>query len=119
MTLLLGDKGRFAAEVSERYGGQLRRVDLWATGQWVTCDDNMAYIPQLRLSVQADRRRLGSLGGSLPPFPGLHPAAVHQQLLTDDDGLRGQWWFLRWGPTTDNVLTHLFRDGDHPGVLAG
>jgi hypothetical protein len=110
--VLLGSKERFALEVGERRGG-LRRVDVWAGGQWLTCDDNMAYVPQLRWSVQHDRARLDSIKSSPSPFPGLPPAAVHRQLLADDEGLREQWWFLQWGPTTDNVLAHLFRDGDH------
>jgi hypothetical protein len=112
VTLLLGTKERFALEVGEWCGG-LRRVDVWAAGQWLTCDDNMAYAPQLRVSVQHDRARLDSIKNSPSPFPGLPPAAVHRQLLADSDGLREQWWFLQWGPTTDDVLAHLFRDGDH------
>ena len=93
-----------------RVDGGLRRVDIWVAGQWLTCDDNMAYVPQFRLSVQRDLARLDSVAPA--PFPGLPPAAIHQQLLTDDDGLGEQWWFLHWGPTTDNVLAYLFRDGD-------
>jgi hypothetical protein len=34
-------------------------------------------------------------------------------LLADDHGLRERWWFLQWGPTTDNVLVHLFPEGNH------
>lgn len=116
MAHLLGDKSRFAVEVGEWRGGLLRRVDLWAAGQWLTCDDNTAYVTQLRLSMQADCGRLGSIGGSPPPFAGLSPAAVHRQLLTNDDGLQEQWWFLHWGPTTDNVLAYLFPDGDHLAI---
>ena len=109
VTLLMGRKERFALEAGEWDGG-LRRVDIWVAGQWLTCDDNMAYVPQFRLSVQRDLARLDSVAPA--PFPGLPPAAIHQQLLTDDDGLGEQWWFLHWGPTTDNVLAYLFRDGD-------
>ncbi|MFI6082566.1 hypothetical protein ACIBBB_16580 [Streptomyces sp. NPDC051217] len=50
MTVLLGDKDRFAAEVGE-WDHALRRVDLWAAGQWLTCDDNMAFVKQFRLAV--------------------------------------------------------------------
>lgn len=112
VTLLLGSKERFALELGEWRGG-LRRVDAWAAGQWVTCDDNMAYVPQLRWSVQHDRARLDSITDSPRPFPGMSPAAVHRQLLANDNGLRDQWSFLEWGPTTDNVLAHLFCDGNH------
>jgi hypothetical protein len=114
VAILLGDKNRFAVEVGEWRGRLLRRVDLWAAGQWLTCDDNTAYVPQLRLGMQADCARLRSIADSPAPFAGLPPAAVHRQLLTDEDGgLREQCWFLHWGPTTDNVLAHLIRDENH------
>ena len=29
-----------------------------------------------------------------------------------DDGAREQFWLLHWGPTTDNLLSHVFRVGD-------
>jgi hypothetical protein len=112
VTLLLGSKGRFALELGEQREG-LHRVDAWAAGQWLTCDDNMAYVPQLRVSVQHDLARLDSIKDSPSPFPGLPPAAVHRQLYAVNDGSRERWWFLQWGPTTDNVLAFLFRDGDH------
>jgi hypothetical protein len=112
VTVPLGDKSRFAVEIGNWHGG-LRRVDLWAAGQWLTCDDNWAYVKQLRHSVQADCAWLTSGGGSPTPFPRLSSAATHRRLLADDEGLREQWWFLHWGPTTDNVSAHLFRDGDH------
>jgi hypothetical protein len=118
VALLLGSKERFAVEVGEWRGGNLRRVDAWAAGQWLTCDDNTAFVRQLRLSVQQDLARLDSIKEAPSPFPGLPPAAVHQQLLSNDDGRRERWGFLRWGPTTDNLLTHVFRDGDHL-VLTG
>jgi len=98
-------------EIGERYGG-LRRVDLWAADQWLTCDDDWVYAKQFRHSVQTDCARLDSGGGLPRPFPGLSPAAAHQRLLADDEGLGEQWGFLRWGPTTDNVSAYLFREGD-------
>lgn len=85
----------------------------WADIRRVVVDGGLAYGPQLRWSVQCDRAWLDSIKDSPPPFPGLPPAVVHRQLLADDDGSRERWWFLQWGPTTDNVLTHLFHDGDH------
>lgn len=108
----LGDKSRFAVEIGDWHGG-LCRVDLWAAGQWLTCDDNWAYVSQFRHTVQSDCAWLVAGGGSPTPFPGLSLAATHRRLLADSEGLREQWWFLLWGPTTDNVSAHLFRDGDH------
>lgn len=117
MTLLVGNKGCFAVEVGEWSGG-LRRVDVYAAGQWLTCDDNMAYVQQLRWSVQHDRDRLDSINYLPPPLSGLPPATVHRQLWVSDDGLREQWPFLQSGPTTDNVLALLFRDGDRLVITA-
>lgn len=116
--MLLGSKERFALELGEWSGG-LRRVDAWAAGQWLTCDDNMAYVSQLRWSVQHDHARLHSITYSPPPFPGLSPVAVHRQFLADDNGLREHWRFLQWGPTTDNVTAHLFPDGGHLALTLG
>jgi hypothetical protein len=113
----LGEKNRFAAEVGDQAAG-LRRVDLWAADQWLTCDDNMVFVEQFRRSVEETAVSVRS--GCVPPLPfaGLSPVATHRRLgtVTDDDPiceLRGQFWFLRWGPTTDNLQTFVFRDGDH------
>jgi hypothetical protein len=111
VTLTLGIRDRLAVEPGEWSGG-LRRVDVWAADQRLTCDDNMTYVPQMRQSLLHDRARLGALASTLPPFPGLPPAAVHRQLLADGSGLRENWSFLKWGPTTDNVLAHLVPGGD-------
>lgn len=120
MTVLLGDKNRFAAEVGEREHS-LRRVDLWAAGQWLTCDDNMAFVRQLRSDVVDTVAWLRSGGGSPMPFDDLSPKATHRRLMhragADDEteeeyGFRSQFQTLSWGPTTDNVTTHLFRVAD-------
>lgn len=113
MTVLLGDKRRFAAEVGEWDHG-LCRVDLWAAGQWLTCDDNMAYVQQFRRAVLNTAAWLRSGHGSPSPFVGLSSEAAHRRLmvLADDDELRSRFQVLNWGPTTDNVIAHLFRDGE-------
>jgi hypothetical protein len=109
---------RFALELGEQRGG-LRRVDAWAAGQWLTCDDNMAYVPQLQQSMRRELVRLDSLNDSRSPFPGLSPAAAHRHLLADAGELREGWQFLEWGPTTDNVLAHLLPDGGHLAITVG
>ncbi len=113
----MGEKNRFAVEVGDWASG-LRRVDLWAADQWLTCDDNMAFVEQFRRSVEETAVSVRS--GHVPPLPfaGLSPVATHQRFktATDDDPiceLREQFWFLHWGPTTDNLVTYVFRDGDH------
>ncbi|WP_225800273.1 hypothetical protein [Streptomyces sp. NK15101] len=119
MNVVLGDKLRFAAEIGEP--GPLRRVDLWAVGKWLTCDDNMAYGPQFRRDVLDTAAWLRSGEGSPQPFAGLSAEAAHRRLVrstTNDDEseaayrLHGRFRALLWGPTTDNVLAHLFREED-------
>jgi hypothetical protein len=90
VALLLGDKSTFAAEVGDPDGPDLRRVDLWVAGQWLTCDDNTVYVPQFRLSVA------GTLDG-------LNDSEHHA---------------LSWGPTTDNAQSYLYRDGDNTAITA-
>jgi hypothetical protein len=113
----LGDKHRFAVEVGGWDSPELRRVDLWAADQWLTCDDNVAYVPQFRGAV---RETAVWVRSGHVPFVGLSPSVTHRRLVAvtvDDEEeyeLRRQFQiFDRWGPTTDNLLTFLFRDGDH------
>ncbi|MFE2546177.1 hypothetical protein [Actinacidiphila glaucinigra] len=124
MAVVVGDRSRFAAEVGEWDHG-LRRVDLWAAGQWLTCDDNMAFVKQFRLAVLDTAMWLRSGQVSPPPFDGQSPAAAHRHLMLhagDDDEteaeyeLRSRFSTLHWGPTTDNVTAHLFRDGDRLAI---
>ncbi|MFD9049743.1 hypothetical protein [Streptomyces zaomyceticus] len=120
MNIALGNRSRFAVEVGEPTA-QLRRVDLWAAGEWLTCDDNTVFIPQFRSDVLDTAAWLRSGGGFPLPFDGSSPAAAHRRLMlragSDDETdadyeLRSRFQALHWGPTTDNVTTHLFRDGD-------
>ena len=121
MTVLLGDKGRFAAEVGE-WDHALCRVDLWAGGKWLTCNDSMVFVEQFRRDVLETAARLRSGQGSPVPFDDLIPEAAHRRLMhragADDESeadyeLRSRFRALSWGPTTDNVTVHLFRDKDH------
>lgn len=118
MNTVLGDKSRFAAEVGEP--GALCEVDLWAAGKWLTCDDNMAYTPQFRRDVLDTASWLRSGAGVPLPYAGLSAEATHRrfrQHAGDDESevdyqLRSTCRVLLWGPTTDNVLAHLFREED-------
>jgi hypothetical protein len=120
VTVLLGDKNSFAAEVGEGEHS-LRRVGLWAAGQWLTCDDNMAFVGQFRSEVMDTVAWLRSGAGSPLPFDGLSPEDTHRRLMhragADDETeeeyrFRSQFRVLSWGPTTDNVTALLFRDAD-------
>jgi hypothetical protein len=119
VAVFLGDKGRLAVEVGDWDGPALRRVDLWAVGQWLTCDDNMAFIRQFRKAVAETADWLRTGHGAALPFAGLTAADAHRRLVAGtgregkDDALRRRFRFLdRWGPTTDNVTAFLFRDGE-------
>ena len=80
MTVLLGDKNRFAAEVGD-WDNALCRVDLWTAGKWLTCDDNMAFVRQFRRDVLDTVAWLRSGQGSPLPFDGLSPESTHRRLL--------------------------------------
>ncbi len=118
MTGLLGDKDRFAAEVGDWDGPALRRVDLWIADQWLTCDDNMAFVKQFRRSVA--RTAVWLRSGDIPtrPFADLSPAAAHRRLLAGITNGEQEYepfgFFHRWGwgPTTDNVTAFLWLDED-------
>lgn len=114
--MLLGDMGRFAVDVGEQTGHELRRVDLWAAGQWLTCDDNMVYVPQFRHEVARTADWVRSGRAEPLPFKGLSPQDTHRQLLNRISNLEDDYFqfrpFDRWGPTTDNVHSFAFRDGD-------
>ncbi|QES03845.1 hypothetical protein [Streptomyces venezuelae] len=82
----------------------------------------MAYVPQFRRDVLNAAAWLRSGEGSSLPFDGLSAEATHRRLWQragDDDEseadhqLSSRFRFLLWGPTTDNVVAHLFRERDH------
>ncbi|MGE0878661.1 MAG: hypothetical protein AB7L13_07220 [Acidimicrobiia bacterium] len=54
------------------------------------------------------------LGGvDLTPPPGQRTASdAHRWCRADTTGLAERYWFMHWGPTTDNLSTHLFRIDD-------
>ncbi|MEZ0096015.1 hypothetical protein [Streptacidiphilus sp. EB129] len=96
----------------------------WTCGpreQWLSCDDNMAFVGQLRSDVVDTVGWLHSGGGSPLPFDSLSPEATHLRLMhragADDETeeeyeFRSQFRVMSWGPTIDNVTAHLFRDAD-------
>ncbi|GAB2868809.1 hypothetical protein GCM10022221_82260 [Actinocorallia aurea] len=118
MAGLLGDKRRFAVEIGDRDGSALRRVDLWVADQWLTCDDNMVFVKSFRHYVARTAAGLRRGDIAAEPFAGVSPVAAHRRLLAgtgDGDeecerfGFFGRWG---WGPTTDNVMSFLWRDED-------
>jgi len=49
---------------------------------------------------------------SVEPYAGVSLIETHRRLLEVDDGSREQFWLPMWGPITDNVSGHLFRNGE-------
>jgi len=76
MTQRFGDRTTFAVEVGQSMSADLRVVDLWAAGKWLTTDDSVVFLPSflrcLLLSAAQVRRR------DLQPssFPDRAPAEI-------------------------------------------
>jgi hypothetical protein len=114
-----GDESRFAIEVGESCDdtGVLRRVDVWAAGIWLTCDDNIVNVPHFvgclthavdGLLVDPTYRRL------VRPYPELSVEDNSRRLRAEaeeDNTDLLAYLFMDWGPTADNVTMLLFREG--------
>src|SRR4051812_47631465 len=102
-----GDREQFAMEVgpvidgSPTMGGRV--VDLWAAGRELCCDDNNAFVPQFCMSVESTITWLLSDHGRSFPHPDLSPEENHRLLQAGEYEDRKDYFFLDWGPTTDNV----------------
>ncbi|MFC4071347.1 hypothetical protein [Actinoplanes subglobosus] len=115
---LFGDRATFAVEAGPFWHApDLRAVDLWAGGQLLTYDDNIAYLPSFRFSIRtsADQMRRRALPPN--PYPGLEPAEAFQRLHDDQTGSREECWLMQWGPTTDGVILYAYLDGGDNLVL--
>ena len=113
VAIRFGDKERFAVEIGECYedSPQLRRVDMWAAGHWLTCDDNWAYVPAFCHAVQRTITRMQESRDLELPHDGLDAADTHRRLRVADDESGWRFRTLGWGPTTDNLVAMLFRLG--------
>ena len=112
-----GDRLTFAIELGDVIDSSpdLRTVDVYAAGRWLTCDDNVVYLPHFLGSLNADLDwAVNPVGDKRdrPPFPDRSPRENHREMLrlaTDDNRLHLYHRFMDWGPTADNVSMHLFR----------
>lgn len=120
MTRRFGDRARFAVEVGGVWPpppdvatGDLRTVDLWAGGKWLTVDDNTAYLPSFIHFLRSTAAQVRRRDVSPCPFPDRSPEAILRLLDADDEtDFRERFWLLHWGPTVDNVRSYVYRDGD-------
>ena len=115
-----GTRQTFAIEIGgyQSPSSELRVVDVYADGQFLTCDDNTVYLPAFIGALQSDIQRMSA--DHTPchdamPFETLSPIENHRRLLADaetDNDLHLFHRFMDWGPTADNVSMHLFRIDD-------
>lgn len=113
-----GSKSRFAAELGspeESHTG-LRRIDLWAANQWLTCNDNQAYLPSFTHYLGRTIEWLRTVGHLPAPLDTLPMIDAHRLLAESCDveshGDVGEHHiFPQLTEITDNVLGYLFRKG--------
>ncbi len=121
MTTIFGRRNEFAIEIGALVDGSdtLRKVDVWAGNRWLTCDDNAAYLSQFVHSVWRELNKLMERPRKVwgtRPFPHCTYAENHRLLLDipeeieRDDSRRFEYFFMDWGPTTDNLAMFLFRE---------
>lgn len=112
-----GTRDTFSIEIvdDEHIHSDIRTVDAYAAGIRLTCDDNHVFVPQYlkALTVNLDWL-LNPTDRDILPFHDLTPIENHRRLLEiakDDNTQHLYHRFMDWGPTTDNVRMHYFRDG--------
>ncbi len=113
-----GKRRRFAITVGEALSdnGRSRRVDVWAAGRWLTCDDNNVYVPFFAGCLQ---HAVGCLLSDPQhrrgrPHPEQSVADNYRRLRADAEADNAEYLsyrFMHWGPTADNVSMLLFREG--------
>lgn len=120
-----GERERFAFEIGppdrEHPTTGTRRVDVYAAGRWLTCDDNSVYVPQFAYALEASIAWLlrdPAFYKFSRPYPELSTEDNLRRLLADvEAGVSGgheyrDYSFMNWGPTSDNVSSCLFREGE-------
>ncbi|MEU4621855.1 hypothetical protein AB0G04_18015 [Actinoplanes sp. NPDC023801] len=94
--------------------GDLRTVDLWAGGTWLTTSDNTAYVPSFTLYMRREAEQVRRRDIKLSPFPGHSPEEVCRLLYAEMGESDFPWQFrlMDWGPTTDDVTCFAYLNGD-------
>jgi hypothetical protein len=120
MTRRFGDRARFAVEVGavwppDAATGDLRTVDMWAGGTWLTTGDNTAYVPSFAYYMRCDAEQVRRRDIRPCPFPGHSPEEVCRLLyaeLVGESDFPWQFRLMDWGPTTDDVTCFAYLNGD-------
>ena len=108
---LVGGRDTFAIEIGppavDSDGGSAT-IDIWIDGRSVCCDDNTAFVPSFRQRLRTDLDRLQRR--AIPALPVGQRTAVeaHRWCRADTTGAAEMYWFMQWGETTDNLITHAF-----------
>ncbi len=116
--LRFGSRSTFAFEIGDNFESHsdLRTVNVYADGRWLTCDDNVVYVPHFLDALTCDLDRLvfpPDPKRDTPPKTSLSPTENHKYLIDlakEDNTLHLYHRFMNWGPTADNVSMHFFRE---------
>ena len=103
----------------------MRIIDILVGGTNLCDEDNNAFVPQLRESLEVDLDRLKQFDSAKYQeyLADLSPDEAHTRIQhfhdvgepvewIEGDALYGHFRFLDWGPTTDGVLCFLIPLGD-------
>ncbi|GAA1626027.1 hypothetical protein ACFQY4_35550 [Catellatospora bangladeshensis] len=118
MTRRFGDRATFAVEVGEVQPTDLRTVDLWAAGKWLTTDDNTALVPSLCLYMRSTAAQVRRREIPPCPFPGRSPEEIFRRLQADETEFRERYRFMCWSEIVDNVSRYAYLDDDLVIVFA-
>ncbi|GIE69554.1 hypothetical protein Apa02nite_056620 [Actinoplanes palleronii] len=117
----LGDRARLAVEVGEVWPpdaatGDLRTVDVWAGGTWLTTVDNTAYVPSFTHYLRRDAEQVRRRDVRTCPFPERSPEEIcrllYAQACAGESDFSEQFRLMDWGPTADNVTCFAYLNGD-------
>ncbi len=121
--VLVGDPKQLTIEIGPGSNDGVRTFDVIAGDIILTCDDNVAYVPQLLTSLNVDAARLSSQdyvrfserlpNGSIEEkhrFLTTLTGTDQKIELIDSDEVFSSFRFLDWGPVTDNLTSFLLQD---------
>ena len=106
---VIGDKRSFAFETSsctDYPSDKFLTVDIYIADKCVTILDNSAYVPQFLGDIEATLNHMRNNITWLQyrnDLSDMNLAEAHLHLSKTEDRLK----FLQWGPTTDDISSHL------------